>query len=190
MGILANNGERLQSERGIPFPLMRALALALYKVVFLLFVCVAGFVALGGVSVDEAAGGSYGTENLRGAFRQRINTTPYGYAKSLLSVLYAFRGWYETVSSRDGSPADLNVGKMPTMSGSCPVVTFPGAAKTLQVLSEVKMPKGDPSKTFKRGVLVAFGLVSVLYLLANVAYVGPDAEHLPGLPADIRSLPH
>lgn len=33
------------------------------------------------------------------------------------------------------------------------------------------MPKGDPNKTFKRGALFAFALVSVLYLLANVAYV-------------------
>lgn len=34
------------------------------------------------------------------------------------------------------------------------------------------MPKGDPNKTFKRGVFFAFLLVSVLYLMANVAYVG------------------
>lgn len=34
------------------------------------------------------------------------------------------------------------------------------------------MPKGDPTKTFKRGVFFAFVLVSMLYLLANVAYVG------------------
>ncbi len=38
------------------------------------------------------------------------------------------------------------------------------------VLSEVKRPRGHESRTFKRGVLFAFGLVSTLYLLANIAY--------------------
>lgn len=45
------------------------------------------------------------------------------------------------------------------------------AKEAIQVLSEVKRPKGDPTKTFKRGVFFAFALVSVLYLLANIAYV-------------------
>lgn len=62
----------------------------------MIFVCVAGFVALGGVTADDKnAGDVYGKANLQGAFRQRTKTTPYGYAKSLLSILYAFRGWYE-----------------------------------------------------------------------------------------------
>jgi amino acid transporter len=131
VGILANNGERVAIRARHPAALTQELALALYKVVFLLFVCVAGFFALGGVRVDEAVGDSYGTENLGSAFRQRIPTTPYSYAKSLLSVLYAFRGWYETVSARDGHRLTGNLGKMPTMSGSCPIVTGPGGAKTL-----------------------------------------------------------
>lgn len=58
-----------------------------------------------------------------------------------------------------------------------------------QVLSEVKRPKGDPTKTFKRGVFFAFALVSVLYLLANVAYVGLAFEYTKREPADIDSLP-
>lgn len=44
-------------------------------------------------------------------------------------------------------------------------------AEFFQVLSEVKMPKGNPNTTFKKGVFWAFGLVSVLYLFANIAYV-------------------
>jgi hypothetical protein len=95
--------------------------------VFLVFVCVAGFVALGGVSVDEkGAGDPYGTENLRGAFRQRTQTTPYGYAKSLLSILYAFRGWYDT-PPLVLTCADENAGKMPIMSGSCSMTGCDGA---------------------------------------------------------------
>lgn len=39
------------------------------------------------------------------------------------------------------------------------------------------MPKGDPTKTFKRGVFFAFVLVSLLYLLANVAYVCETREN-------------
>ena len=38
------------------------------------------------------------------------------------------------------------------------------------VLSEVKRPRGDESKTYRRGVLYAFALVFVLYILANIAY--------------------
>lgn len=86
-----------------------------------MFVCIAGFVALGGVSVDDkGVGDPYGTENLQGAFRQRTKTTPYGYAKSLLSILYAFRGWYETMLLFLKSTND-DIGKMPTMSASCSV---------------------------------------------------------------------
>lgn len=83
----------------MPWPTNDGIALALYKVVFVIFVCVAGFVALGGVTADEQnAGDVYGTANLHDAFRQRTKTTPYGYAKSLLSILYAFRGWYEIIA--------------------------------------------------------------------------------------------
>lgn len=38
----------------------------------------------------------YGRENFNGSFRQRKNTTPYGYAKSLLSVLFSLGGWYDS----------------------------------------------------------------------------------------------
>lgn len=38
------------------------------------------------------------------------------------------------------------------------------------VLSEVKRPRGDESKTFRRGVMGAFFVVSILYLFANIAY--------------------
>ena len=98
-------------------------ALALYKVVFLVFVCIAGFVALAGVSVDdERAGELYGKNNLHGAFRQRTKTTPYGYAKSLLSILYAFRGWYALVPRSFGKLLMKNLGKMQIMSGCrCPI---------------------------------------------------------------------
>lgn len=40
-----------------------------------------------------------------------------------------------------------------------------------QVLAEVRRPHGDPSKTFKRAALFSFSLVTILYILANVAYV-------------------
>lgn len=111
-------------------------ALALYKVLFLVFVCIAGLAALGGARVGGRNGDPYGKENLNNSFHQQSKTTPYSYAKSLLSILYTFRGW----------------------------------ENANYVLSEVKMPKGNPTKTFKRGVFFAFALVSLLYLLANVAY--------------------
>lgn len=53
----------------------------------------------------------------------------------------------------------------------------------------MKRPKGDPTKTFKRGVFVAFAIVSVLYLLANIAYVGLGIEDARRELADISSLP-
>lgn len=39
------------------------------------------------------------------------------------------------------------------------------------VLAEVKRPGGNVAKTFKRAALFSFSLVTVLYVLANVAYV-------------------
>lgn len=71
------------------------LALALYKVLFLAFVCITGFAVLGGARVGGKAVDDYGKDNLSGSFRQQTKTTPYSYAKSLLSILYAFRGWYD-----------------------------------------------------------------------------------------------
>lgn len=38
----------------------------------------------------------YGRENFNGSFRQQTKTTPYGYAKSLLSVLFSLGGWYDS----------------------------------------------------------------------------------------------
>lgn len=99
VGIFANNGKLdfQVSKLDQLWTTDACLALALYKVIFVIFVCVAGFVALGGVTADEKnAGDVYGKANLHDAFRQRTKTTPYGYAKSMLSILYAFRGWYET----------------------------------------------------------------------------------------------
>lgn len=93
--------------------------------VFVVFVCVAGFVALGGVSADEKnAGDPYGKANLHDAFRQRTKTTPYGYAKSLLSILYAFRGWYETIPFGLGYSTDEYLGKTPIMLDWCSVLFF------------------------------------------------------------------
>jgi amino acid transporter len=45
------------------------------------------------------------------------------------------------------------------------------------VLSEVKRPRGHESRTFKRGVLFAFCLVSTLYLLGNVAYFAASSVY-------------
>lgn len=38
------------------------------------------------------------------------------------------------------------------------------------VLAEVRRPRGDESRTFRRAVLLAFTVVTVLYVFANVAY--------------------
>ncbi|KAL7268527.1 hypothetical protein RUND412_008848 [Rhizina undulata] len=48
--------------------------------------------------------------------------------------------------------------------------SYQGWENANYVLAEVKRPKGDESKTFKRAVLVAFVVVSTLYILANVAF--------------------
>lgn len=42
----------------------------------------------------KKAGEPYGIENFNGSFRQQSDTTPSGYAKSLLSVLFSLGGWY------------------------------------------------------------------------------------------------
>ena len=69
--------------------------LALYKVIFLIFVCLTGLVALGGARVGgKQDGETYGKENFNNSFQKPIKSTPFGYARSLLSILYAFRGWY------------------------------------------------------------------------------------------------
>ena len=71
------------------------LVLAAYKVLFLVFVCITGFAVLGGARVGGKKSDQYGKENFASSFREETKTTPYSYAKSLLSILYAFRGWYK-----------------------------------------------------------------------------------------------
>lgn len=94
---------------------LKILALALYKVLFLAFVCITGFAVLGGAKAGGTKEGDhYGKENFSGSFRQQTMTTPYSYAKSLLSILYAFRGWYVS-SPADRLQANIKSGKMRIM---------------------------------------------------------------------------
>ncbi|CAZ86234.1 unnamed protein product [Tuber melanosporum] len=48
--------------------------------------------------------------------------------------------------------------------------SYQGWENANYVLAEVKRPRGHESRTFKRAALVAFTVVTVLYILANVAY--------------------
>ncbi|CUS13314.1 unnamed protein product [Tuber aestivum] len=48
--------------------------------------------------------------------------------------------------------------------------SYQGWENANYVLAEVKRPRGDESRTFKRAALVAFTVVTLLYILANVAY--------------------
>lgn len=128
---------------------------------------------LGGARVGGKRDGEpYGTENFNGSFRQKTKTTPYSYAKSLLSVLFSLGGWYDLKLARRPEIAlRQNAGKRRIMLASSLFRRWAVGAEIFQVLSEVKMPKGNPNTTFKKGVFWAFGLVSVLYLFANIAYV-------------------
>lgn len=128
---------------------------------------------LGGARVGGNKDGEpYGQENFNGSFRQQTKTTPYSYAKSLLSVLFALGGWYDSNPALQLIPVlRPTLGKRPIMSESSLLRRWAVGAEFIQVLSEVKMPKGNPNTTFKKGVFWAFGLVSVLYLFANIAYV-------------------
>ena len=42
----------------------------------------------------KEAGDPYGIHNFDGSFHRKFRTTPYGYAQSLLSVLFSLGGWY------------------------------------------------------------------------------------------------
>lgn len=59
----------------------------------------------------------YGKENFNDSFHQQIKTTPYSYAKSLLSILYAYRGWYESTHTSESMHAKVFSGKTQIMLG-------------------------------------------------------------------------
>ncbi|KAL7267445.1 hypothetical protein RUND412_009973 [Rhizina undulata] len=111
--------------------------LAVYKVLLLSFVVVAGFACMAGARVDEGGEApGYGLNNLKDMFKGYQPRGPHDYATAMLGVLYSFQGW----------------------------------ENANYVLAEVKRPKGNEAKTFKRAILIAFAVVSLLYILANVAY--------------------
>lgn len=99
VGILTNNRSHTHFYPCISFDTNPSLVLALYKVAFLSFVCITGLAVLGGARVGgKHEGDPYGTENFKNAFHQQTKTTPYSYAKSMLSIIFAFRGWCATLS--------------------------------------------------------------------------------------------
>lgn len=67
--------------------------LAFLKVIFLVFIVIAGFVCLGGgggkhLTADE----TYGVQNWKNAFSGH-SKSPHSYASAMLGVLYSFQGW-------------------------------------------------------------------------------------------------
>lgn len=75
---------------------------------------------LGGARVGgKREGETYGKENFNGSFRQQTKTTPYSYAKSLLSVLFSLGGWYDSNPALQSETAlRQNAGKRRIMSES------------------------------------------------------------------------
>lgn len=65
----------------------------------------------------------------------------------------------DTRSPRDYAGAMLSV-----------LYAFQGWENANYVLAEVKRPPNKPEQAFKRGALMAFGSVTILYIFANVAY--------------------
>ncbi|KAI5808646.1 amino acid/polyamine transporter I [Peziza echinospora] len=122
--------------------------LAIYKLVLVGFICIAGLVALGGARSGKGEGilgapdgrDHYGAENFDGAFdfieqKQKLNLL--NYAGAMMGVLYSYNGW----------------------------------ENANYVLAEVKRPRGNPSLVFKRAAVGAFTAVAILYTMANVAYM-------------------
>ncbi|PHH92028.1 hypothetical protein CDD83_9219 [Cordyceps sp. RAO-2017] len=101
-------------------------ALAIFKVVALLFIVFSGFAALAGHRrVPDP-------RNFDNVFQSEGDTGAYAVAKALLSVIYSYSGWESST----------------------------------YVMGELKRP----GRTLAAAAPIAMGSVTVLYLLANVAY--------------------
>jgi amino acid transporter len=118
------------------------------KILILLFVIVLGFMVATHRTAAEPS-----LDNFHNAF-SGPPSDPYGYAVALLSIRFAFAG-FENANCEHSSSTIIDI--------DGPVLT----CSKIDVLTEVDHPEEKlPSSS-----MTAVGIVSILYLLTNIAYV-------------------
>lgn len=145
-------------------------AIAIVKVITLLFIAITGLVVLGGHTnvVDPGANFQNSFEKLEGG------TTAYGITNALYKIVFAYAGYTNAFNVVN----EVKVSS-PVIATSASGFTFQGSKVWISDQVILTSPFKNPIKQIRRNGFISLAIVTILYILANVAFFASGKSHMP-----------